>query len=105
MAIHLQWGLQPPEDIKAAWGARAIHTKRGFDLLFDRQSAEGSPSQDLVRWLNTKGLDAMRERARSMSGAKDELVEMTSECGRFRMDANTNGSYGYVYLVAWEIGN
>lgn len=40
------WGLKPPDDATAAWGARAIYNerdkKRPLDFLPDRQSVRGA---------------------------------------------------------------
>jgi hypothetical protein len=90
------------------WGARAIFhpgTKHPIDLLPDRQACkciDGLASKPLLEWLNTKGMKELQKlRAfKALSSDSAEVVEFKD--GEFTIQGCPNGSYGYLYLGAWQ---
>lgn len=106
----MSWfGLPAVEDSPATWGARAIDDGRTFGLLGDRQSALGEPEhrKALVTVLNDMGVMAKcQERFGQMKstgeirGDKANLVTLYEDWF-VKVEANTNGSHGYVYLRAY----
>lgn len=127
--LTLSWGLQPPPGVRLAWGARAIYSlasndtvRRGgrvvrrasttaqIDLLWDRQEAVALPGADdegsrkaLARWLDKTGLPALRRlcRAEYLTGDSDDTVEVCRD--GYVLRASPRSSYGYLYLVAYEV--
>lgn len=88
----------------ATWTARAIyHDGRPFELLPDRQDTTGGTDADraaLAWWLDNGVLDvARRVVARRCVGDQAEAIEVYRDAFTV-ITANTNGSYGYVYLTA-----
>jgi hypothetical protein len=104
-----EWGLDAPQATLAMWGARAISLQTGFDLLHDRQDIQGQEPHRgaLIALLNDKGILARarktwvtlknRGEVRDDESRRVVLVDHPS----IRVEASTNGSYGYVYLVAY----
>jgi hypothetical protein len=96
-----------PEGKTVAWGARAIFGGDYFiDLLWDRQDAlgEGPELDRLFAWLN--GEDGALRKARESKARyylrpneRTEVVLYEDEVGIIK--ANTNASYGYLYMVAY----
>lgn len=126
---RLAWGLAVDMLSVAAWGARAIwdgHTteapvllKSGrrsrtrvervafIDLLWDRQASEGD-EQDrrrLGEWIDTKGMPALRKLVVTEKLHTDERRQLVVADGNYRLIANPNGSYGYLYLCAMLVQN
>lgn len=125
------WGLVSlaPATARAAWGARAIATpgrpremvrgtrrvlhaavRPSFDLLWNRQGFTGSEASEIERLktaLNGSG-GLARARVAYAAAVKrgdlrpdaDGTVELVS-AGGLKIVADTNASYGYVYLGAW----
>ena len=101
------WGASwlLPEEYKAAWGARAIADKcykngvwKGdhiASLLGDRQHAVGE-WEELRKWINSKVLPITMH----YDGASNKVTEVND--GRFHARWTPNGSYGYIYIIAWE---
>jgi hypothetical protein len=117
------WGRHIPEQmtgkIAATWGARAIYTAQQIDLLPDRQSwwADGFSEDDadqtsveyenrsramkaLRSWVNSKGLPYLRKMAKGLYTDENRTVELSE--GKMHIEANPQGSYGYLYIRAWE---
>lgn len=105
----LEWGLSNavPSDARAAWGARAIFTTAGMDLLPDRQSIVGGNEEraSLIAILNGCGLLKLAQR-RFRELVNDgtfrnyeEAVATLFEDNVVRFDARCAG--GYVYIAAW----
>ncbi len=104
------FGLQPPSDAPVAWGARAIVDTRGgyatLDLLPDRQQFRGDDSRipALQTWLNNQALPEIRRR---VARFEPELTDGSSrsivviERNDWRLMASQQGSFGYLYLVAF----
>ncbi len=104
------FGLPPIDEDTTTWGARAISTGGGgIDILHDRQSWQGDieDRKALSAKLNAGPLgDAINQWRELMSqgevsDAEPELVTIYFADGLV-IEANTNGSYGYVYLRAYE---
>lgn len=100
----LAWGLPNliPDDAVAAWGARAILRQGVLDFPRDRCDAFGDEGEKLVfsRWLSRHGFPWLDEDiAFSAKGNEARLYSLDD--GRFHMRANTNASYGYLYVTAW----
>ena len=97
-----------PENVKAAWGARAILNGSRFDLVWDRQTNKGE--RDQVEFLHSKlnggGLEATRETLKILvqdgSLRSDEAEEFVFyDSDKLKIVGNTNGSCGYLYLLAY----
>ena len=107
---QLTWGLAPHTGTRTAWGARAIYKLRGdmvvIDLLPDRQDLFGSKKdrQDLVKWVNRKGLKELRKRLldQYVTESSSAFVAFEEKKGdqSFYIEASPRASYGYLYLVA-----
>lgn len=106
----MMWlGVDVPEKSPAIWAARMIAPD---DLLYDRQSAQGPDVDILLGYLN-KGTS---HPSGVLSEVK-ELLRQAHQCGwmvpyeaenvvlwqdeAMCVVANTNGSYGYVYVAAF----
>ena len=104
-----RWGLPAPTETSAYWGARAIDERGGFDILHDRQSYAGDDANvdALIYILNDLGaLRKARERwtllksiGEVSSGESQRVI--LYEDALILIEANTNASHGYVYLVAF----
>ncbi len=100
------WGLKPPTENPPAvsWGARAIYNGSTVDLLWDRQSAEGSEEhrEALSYWLDTYALPELREdvRKRFLAGNSDETRVIRSH--GFECHYSPRCSHGYLYIGAWS---
>jgi hypothetical protein len=108
--MKMWFGLQPSADAPVSWGARAIVDTRGgyatLDLLPDRQQFRGDEARipALQAWLNTYALPGLRRRVARFD---PELTDGRSrsiiviEGNGWRLMASQQGSYGYLYLVAF----
>lgn len=95
----MSWGIKAPEGAKASWGARAIFQDGRVEIVWDRQGGTGD--EELISWLNAKGIKQLRKLAKDL--ASDEDREVRYQDGEFVVAANPRGSYGYLYLGAWRI--
>lgn len=94
-----------PKKYRIAWGARGIADKaynrlrtHVVSLLPDRQSAVG----DMDRWQELKGWIEKNLLPLYLNyDGKSEKVEEIDD-GKFHARWTPNGSFGYVYLIAWE---
>jgi hypothetical protein len=88
-----------------SWGARAIYNGSTVDLLWDRQSAEGSEEhrEALLFWLDTYALPELREdvRKRFLAGNSDETRIIRSH--GFECHYSPRCSHGYLYIGAWSV--
>jgi len=103
------FGLPAHETAPATWGARAIDGGTTFDLVHDRQSMSGDPEhiRAMAVVLNDLGvLNKARERwdalkaSGEVRGSKPGLVTLYEDWV-VKVEANTNGSHGHVYLRAY----
>lgn len=124
---RLAWGLAVDMPSVAAWGARAIWNggttevpvllksgKRSrtrvervafIDLLWDRQANEGN-EQDrrrLGEWIDTKGMPALRKLVVTEGLHTDERRQLVVAEDEYRLIANPNASFGYLYLCGMMI--
>lgn len=106
--MNLQFGLSSavPSAVTTAWGARWIFPD---DVVWDRQSlvaADDAAKAALVEWLNGGAITKARTQAYRASAvhfleaARAELVILYHDRHGFVV-ANTNASYGYLYVAAW----
>jgi hypothetical protein len=102
------WGLQPPEGVETAWGARAIDDGKSFGLLPDRQSMKGPGDrrEALTAKLNGGVLKAcqiefarLKNCAEIDRGERKEVVLYAQ--GGVKVVGNTNASHGYFYVCAY----
>ncbi|MBV7437059.1 type IV toxin-antitoxin system YeeU family antitoxin [Aeromonas sp. sif2416] len=99
----ISWGL--PRDISPHFGARLIQSRYRLDFLSDRASLIGEWSEtqidkldqafpEIIKTLETKlltgELDAQRQHC------------ITIQHGGFTCEADTLGSYGYVYVAIYR---
>jgi len=112
--LQLEWGLQPPKSAVAAWGARAILEGSRFDLLWDRQDCKAHDDADKGRLgaiLNGGVLDKAREviaqrHAQGRVNPRRECLHLlvqdrADDDHLIFVEADTRGSCGYLYLVAY----
>jgi hypothetical protein len=103
------FGLHAPTEAPAAWGARAIEDREGFSLLHDRQ--QGTGDKEVLRALGRKLNGGILRRAqKAWEKIQDETFwaryttegeHVLYEDDEIVMKGNTNGSCGYVYIVAY----
>ncbi len=102
--LQTAWGLQPPDDAVAAWGARGIQERNHVDFPCDRQELVGDRQDDFIDWISRTAMTWLQNVGPKLSPCRNEEDELHSECGMYHMRVSTNGSYGYVYVVAWASG-
>ena len=74
-----------------------------IDIPYDRYGWAGESSLDerkaLVKWLNSKGMKALEKllAKECVGGDQNMRVEVSGE--GFKLSANPNASFGYLYLV------
>ena len=103
-------GLQPPAEACIAQGARAIVDKRGgyttLDLLLDHQRFRGDETRipELSEWLNREALPELRRRVArfepELTDGRPRSIIVFDRDG-WRLMASPQGSYAYLYLVAF----
>jgi hypothetical protein len=111
---NMEYGLgyAAPKDGRPVWGARAIQTRDGgLDLVWDRTSIHHGDSTKGERDALVASLQATCEvwaqDARDMRNREGKLrgagtVELSTGDRHLTVLADTNGSYGYVYLCAYR---
>jgi hypothetical protein len=89
------------------WGARAIFhpdTAYPIDLLPDRQGYQSDEldPKPLLDWLNKFGLPELKKLPtfKNLDTSSREVVEVKQ--GQFTLQASPQGSYGYLYIGAWQ---
>ena len=82
-----------------AWGARTILTRGEFDLLWDRQTGREAGKGFLAK-VNA-ALPAVREAVRGARLPQDTTVTTLYVGDGLVVKGSTNGSYGYLYLIAY----
>jgi hypothetical protein len=110
LAFGYNYAELPDPPPVALWGARLIAPD---DLVYDRQCMTGTEEgkRALAEWLDPSpegygGIQAMKEwlagldRDFRLHGSKWEEHRFEDEYGV--IVANTNKSYGYVYVVGWR---
>ena len=106
----LQFGIQPPQGTRVAWGARAIFKpisrKPMIDILWDRQDAFGGKEdrEALVEWIKERGLpliEAAIDEKSSYSLSTSHEKFRLADSG-YIIEASPQGSGGYLYIGAWH---
>lgn len=97
-----------PDHVVAAWGARTILEGKSFSILHDRQSWYGDDVgvSKLRGILNSGALkvaneETMRLRASGEMRADKPKTFTLYEDGTVTIKGNTNGSCGYLYIIAY----
>lgn len=101
-----------PYPVRIAWGARAILEQDGtFSLVYDRVDWNGVDSNsartrkqfaDLINGALPDIRNAVRSFVDAGTMQADEECEFVLfENEKLKVIGNTNGSYGYLYLVAF----
>lgn len=90
------------EGIAVSWRCRAIFGRGVIDLVWDRQAGTGSREglDALLKWVDKKGLKAMRRLVKERALTNDEDREVRFEDGGYVITANPRRSHGYLYLEA-----
>lgn len=111
MTLKGAFGLwqECPEDATVAWGARAILRDGFVDLLWDRQSAEGSDEGTRKVFCErvNKVLPVVRAKVKELCSAwrgmrpNEQEVFVLYEDDGIVVKGDTRASYGYLYLVAY----
>ena len=119
--LKADFGLSAPAGVTACWGARGIFKGGHVELLYDRQGSAGdsvAEARVLMDACNTSTkrpgsskkqtpLAMARERARKLynrgelRGDKANRVTLYEDVGGLVFEADTRGSYGYLYMVAY----
>ena len=111
--INTQWGLDTPVGVSAAWGARVLAQAQGrWDVVSDRRGLQGgaAPCRILHKLLFEHGA---YDHAAAVYQQMYLADEVNDRSGRrvilldhpiLRIEADTRGSGGYVYLVAYLQG-
>lgn len=100
-----------PEGLRAVYGGRWIVQQDGYtDIVWDRQDVAGTGTEALIEWLNEpRGKGALHKAREHASRLLKDYVMQTSERHPFVLYqddegvivANTNASYGYLYVTGW----
>ena len=108
----LMYGYKPglPDGIEVAWGARAIMMAGGaLDFLPDRQDAIGPDDERraFLDYLVSEVGDKPWERVKALHAEGAIRHDRADEHTLYEDDtvivkANTNASYGYLYVVAYR---
>jgi len=109
MDDRLRFGLNPPEGVETAWGARwIIDPHGGVDPVWDRVDAIGPTDRrrQLLEYLNAEVGDAPEHQARQLlergelSWSQDTTVTLYDD-QEVTIRANPRRSFGYLYVGAW----
>lgn len=102
----ISWGL--PRDIFPRFGARLIQRRYRLDFLSDRASLIGDWSEVLIAKLDQAFPEFIKAlEATLLTGELDAQRQhcITIQHGGFTCEADTLGSYGYVYLAIYPTTN
>jgi len=94
-----------PEDTKGAWGARVILRSGYVDILHDRQGFKGE-AHAICAKMNAGILDCMKNKVKELwdrgeLDPREDREHVLCEDDEIRVVGNTNGSCGYLYLLAY----
>ncbi|WP_429076653.1 type IV toxin-antitoxin system YeeU family antitoxin [Aeromonas hydrophila] len=104
--IFAQWGL--PHTVTPRFGARLIQSCYRLDFLSDRASLIGEWSQMQIAKLDLAFSEIIKVlEAKLLTGELDAQRQhcITIQHGGFTCEADTLGSYGYVYLAIYPTTN
>ncbi|WP_447833000.1 type IV toxin-antitoxin system YeeU family antitoxin [Aeromonas veronii] len=102
----ISWGL--PRDISPRFGARLIKSRYRLDFLSDRASLIGEWSEAQIAKLDLAFPEIIKAlEAKLLTGELDAQRQhcITIQHGGFTCEADTLGSYGYVYLAIYPTTN
>ncbi|MCS3766495.1 cytoskeleton bundling-enhancing protein CbeA-like protein [Aeromonas hydrophila] len=102
----ISWGL--PRDISPRFGARLIQSRYRLDFLSDRASLIGEWSEAQIANLDLAFPEIIKAlEAKLLTGELDAQCQhcITIQHGGFTCEADTLGSYGYVYLAIYPTTN
>jgi len=101
-----------PEGVEIAWGARAILSAGNIDIPYDRTTWNGTLVEsrrarkalaDLINLAFPTIRETVHELCLMGKMRQDEEREFVLvDEDKLKVVANTNGSYGYLYLVAFK---
>ena len=98
----ISWGL--PRDISPRFGARLIQSRYRLDFLSDRASLIGEWSETQIAKLDLAFPEIIKAlEAKLLTGELDAQRQhcITIQHGGFTCEADTLGSYGYVYIAIY----
>ena len=98
----ISWGL--PRDISPRFGARLIQNRYRLDFLSDRASLIGKWSEEAIDKLNNAFPAIIKQlEDKLLTGELDAQRQhcITIQHGGFICEADTLGSYGYVYVAIY----
>ena len=99
-----RFGIYPENETPEMWwGARAIVSRDGIEILRDRQNFEGNREHenlnDFMWWLNNVAIPYVNICVKEKRITKNISIE--SETGYFHLEADDHNSGGYLYIGAW----
>ena len=100
--IFAQWGL--PHTVTPRFGARLIQSRYRLDFLSDRASLIGEWSETQIAKLDLAFPEIIKAlEAKLITGELDAQRQhcITIQHGGFTCEADTLGSYGYVYIAIY----
>ena len=98
----ISWGL--PRDISPRFGARLIQCRYRLDFLSDRASLIGEWTEEAIDRLDQAFPAIIKQlEAKLLTGELDAQRQqcITLQHGGFICEADTLGSYGYVYVAIY----
>ncbi|WP_421276239.1 type IV toxin-antitoxin system YeeU family antitoxin [Aeromonas veronii] len=101
--IFAQWGL--PHTVTPRFGARLIQEHHRLHFLSDRASLIGEWEEEAIDQLEAAFPALIKAlEAKLLSGELDAQRQhsITLQHGGFTCEANTLGSYGYVYIAIYR---
>jgi hypothetical protein len=113
--MEWEFGIKPNTPKHIWWGARALYkgnffqgkkldTRQGayvFELLRDRQQMIGGTEKERAKfekWINKKGLPALRKLVKKLSIMPSEAQEILFELDGYLVVANPKKSHGYLFI-------
>ena len=109
MPDRLRFGLNPPEGVQTAWGARWIIDPQGWvDEVWDRTDAIGPDDRrrELLDYLDARVGYTPHQKARQLlergelSWSQDTTVTLYDD-ETITVVGNPRRSFGYLYVGAW----
>lgn len=101
--IFAQWGL--PHTVTPRFGARLIQEHHRLHFLSDRSSLVGEWAEEAIDRLEAAFPPIIKElEAKMLTGELDARRQqrITLQHGGFTCEADTLGSYGYVYIAIYR---
>lgn len=105
LEVGYRWGI--PFGVEVAWGSRAILNDRGADMVYKHSIGSQDEIDTLIERLNSGMVPEMQNQIRlllrhgKLRGDEDRGHLLAEKDGVVIL-GNTQGSHGYLYLVAFE---